>query len=137
MKVTTSLKVRPYECDSYNHVNNAVYLNYLETARMDYLEKIGFAYDEVIKAGFYLYVTHVDIYYKYSALMHEELTIETYPVKLGAVSGTMHQIIRKPDGNISAEADVSWACVNHQARPSKLPDEFMVDGLKPDPQDLK
>ncbi len=132
MKVKTMLKVRPYECDSYNHVNNAVYLNYLETARMDFLEKIGFDYDGIFNAGYYLFVTHVDIHYKVSAKMHEELTIETWPVKMGAVSGTMHQVITKPDGQISAEADVTWACVNREAHPSKIPAEFMVDGLKPD-----
>lgn len=132
MKIFMELKVRPYECDSYNHVNNAVYLNYLETARMDYLEKIGFDYDGIVKAGYYLYVTHVDITYKYSALMHEVLKIETFPVKLGAVSGTMHQIIRKPDGSVSAEADVTWACVNKDARPSRVPKEFLVDGLQPE-----
>ena len=118
MKITTVLKVRPYECDSYNHVNNAVYLNYLETARMDFLEKIGFNYDGIFNAGYYLFVTHVDI--------------ETWPIKMGAVSGTMHQIIKKPDGQISAEADVTWACVNHEAHPSRIPPEFMVDGLKPE-----
>ncbi|MGI5070820.1 acyl-CoA thioesterase [Treponema pectinovorum] len=131
MKVITNLKVRPYECDSYNHVNNAVYLNYLETARMDFLEKIGFKYDELFNAGYYLFVTHVDIHYKVSAKMHEELEIQTKPVKMGAVSGTMHQIIKKPDGQISAEADVTWACVNKEAKPSKIPQEFMVEGLIP------
>ncbi len=132
MKVTTNLKVRPYECDSYNHVNNAVYLNYLETARMDYLEKCGFKYDEFFQAGYFLFVTHVDIHYKVSAKMHEELKIESWPVKIGAVSGTMHQIITKPDGQISAEADVTWGCVSTSGRPSKIPAEFMVDGLKPE-----
>ncbi|MGI5058865.1 acyl-CoA thioesterase [Treponema pectinovorum] len=132
MKVITNLKVRPYECDSYNHVNNAVYLNYLETARMDFLEKIGFKYDELFNAGYYLFVTHVDIHYKVSAKMHEELEIQTKPVKMGAVSGTMHQIIKKPDGQISAEADVTWACVNKEAKPSKIPQEFMVEGLIPE-----
>ncbi len=132
MKIITELKVRPYECDTYNHVNNAVYLNYLETARMDFLEKIGFKYDELFNAGYFLFVTHVDIHYKVSARMHELLTIETWPVKMGVVSGAMHQIIRKPDGQVSAEADVTWGCVNKQAHPSKIPPEFMVEGLRPE-----
>lgn len=131
MEIITKLKVRPYECDSYNHVNNAVYLNYLETARMDFLEKIGFKYDDLFNAGYYLFVTHVDIQYKVSAKMHEDLEIHTSPIKMGAVSGTMHQIIKKPDGQISTVADVTWACVNKEAKPSKIPQEFMVDGLIP------
>ena len=41
-KFTLKFKVRSYECDSYGHVNNAVYLNYLEFARMSALEENGF-----------------------------------------------------------------------------------------------
>ena len=51
MTYTTPLKVRTYECDGYNHVNNAVYLNYLETGRMDYLMQIGFKYKEMVEQG--------------------------------------------------------------------------------------
>ena len=41
-KFTHKLKVRSYECDTYGHVNNAVYLNYLEFALMSALEENGF-----------------------------------------------------------------------------------------------
>lgn len=132
MTYYTNIKVRSYECDSYAHVNNAVYLNYLETARMDYLNQINFPYDAVFKAGYFLYVTHIDIHYKASAYLGDELTIETKPVKMGAVSGTIHQIVRKQDGTVCAEADVTWASVKDGSKPAKLPDEFMVEGLKPE-----
>lgn len=133
MKVLTNMTVRSYECDSYSHVNNAVYLNYLENARMDFLHKAGFRYKDAVEAGFYLYVTHIDIYYKASALLDDNLVIETMPVKLGAVSGVFHQTVRKEDGTVCAEADVSWASVNAKTQtPARIPKEFMVDGLRPE-----
>lgn len=132
MKYFTTFKVRTYECDSYGHVNNAVYLNYLEFGRMDYLQQCGFDYNGCVKAGFYLYVTHVDIFYKSSAYFGDELTIETEPAKLGAVSGTIHQIIRNQNGIVCAEANVTWASVNSKTNhPAKMPKEFMVLGLDP------
>ena len=48
MKCVAELKVRSYECDSYNHVNNSVYLNYLEYGRMEYLHSINFSFKAVI-----------------------------------------------------------------------------------------
>ena len=48
MKHTTEITVRSYECDSYNHVNNAVYLNYLEHARMDFLHAANFDYKGIV-----------------------------------------------------------------------------------------
>ncbi len=136
MKVQTPLTVRTYECDSYGHVNNAVYLNYLEYGRMDFLHQINFDYDGVIKAGYYLYVTHVDIYYKVSAFFNDNLIIETCPAKMGAVSGTFSQVIKKTDGTVCAEAEVTWASVNHEGKLTRMPKEFVIDALKPDPKDL-
>ncbi len=132
MKIITELKVRPYECDSYQHVNNAVYVNYLEFGRMDFLQQTHFDYEGVLKVGYYLYVTHVDIRYKASAFLWEKLYIESWPTKLGAVTGDFHQIIKKEDGTVCAEADVTWASVrSSDGRPSKIPEEFMIDALKP------
>lgn len=137
MKYYAKTIVRSYECDSYGHVNNAVYLNYLEYARMEYLRQIGFDYKGVVASGFYLYVTHIDIHYKASAFLDDELEIEVSAKSLGAVSGTIHQVLRKQDekGNsvICAEADVTWATVSSKdGKPSRLPKEFMVAGLKPE-----
>ncbi|MBR1614214.1 MAG: acyl-CoA thioesterase [Treponema sp.] len=134
MKTKTTFKVRTYECDSYGHVNNAVYLNYLEYGRMDFLNQIGFDYKGIVAEGYFIYVSHVDIYYKSSAYFDDDLTIESYSTKLKSVSGTIHQTIANQNGVVCAEADVTWCCVNKDTgRPSKVPDKFMVEGLKPEP----
>ena len=132
MKYSAKLTVRSYELDSYNHVNNAVYLQYLEYARMEYLKAIGFDYPGLYDAGYYLYVTHIDIRYKSSARLNDELSVEVIPTKLGKVSGTFHQVIGNQRGEICAEADVSWGLVDTTGRPSKMPERFYVKGLEPE-----
>ena len=54
MKYTAPLVVRTYECDAYGHVNNAVYLNFLEYGRMEYLHQIDFDYKNLVADGYYL-----------------------------------------------------------------------------------
>ena len=132
MNNIAKLTVRSYELDSYNHVNNAVYLQYLEFGRMEYLRAIGFDYPGLYEAGYFLFVTHIDIRYKVPARLFDELSIEVKPVKLGKVSGTFHQVIANQRGEVCAEADVSWGCVDSTGRPSKIPDEFYVAGLEPE-----
>ena len=51
-KFITTFKVRSYECDSYGHVNNAVYLNYLEFARMSALFEKGFTLEKMKEKGY-------------------------------------------------------------------------------------
>lgn len=132
MKYIAKLTVRSYELDSYNHVNNAVYLQYLEFARMEYLRVIGFDYHSFCEAGLSLYITQIDIRYRFSARLFDELSIEVAPVKLGKLSGSFHQKITNQNGDLCAEADVSWGCVDTNGRPSRIPEQFMLDGLKPD-----
>ena len=129
----TEIIVRPYECDSYCHVNNAVYLNYLEHCRMDFLHAIGFDYKAVVAAGIFMYVTEVNIKYKGSAVLDDKLFVETTHTKLGKISGEFTQIIKREDGLLCVDATVKWACVDSVTkRPTKLPEQFRVKGLDPD-----
>ncbi|HPX14738.1 MAG TPA: thioesterase, partial [Treponemataceae bacterium] len=45
MKFAATHCVRSYELDAYNHVNNAVYLQYLEYGRMEFLKAVHFDYE--------------------------------------------------------------------------------------------
>ena len=64
----------------------------------------------------------------------DKLFIDVEPIDTGAIRGTLRQVIRKEDGTVCVEADVTWATVNTQGRPSKLPKEFLVPGLYPEKQ---
>jgi acyl-CoA thioester hydrolase len=99
---------------------------------MEFLNAIGFDFKAVTEAGYYLYVTHIDIYYKASAVLNDKLLIEITPTKMKTITGEFKQTIKKEDGTVCAEATVTWACVTKEGRPSKLPAEFMVPGLIPD-----
>ncbi|MDR2482334.1 MAG: acyl-CoA thioesterase [Treponema sp.] len=125
-----SLTVRTYECDSYGHVNNAHYLNYLEFARYEFLKGIDFDYPAMIKAGYGVYVARVEIDYKRPALTDDLLVIRTWPVKKGAVSGILAQQILRGE-ELLAQARVTWASVDSQGMPVRLPPAWDVPGLRP------
>ncbi|GAB6392671.1 MAG: thioesterase family protein [Treponematales bacterium] len=126
-----SLKVRTYELDHNGHVNNANYLNYLEYARHSFLASIGFDYDAMLKAGYGVYVARIEIDYRKPARLNDELVIETWPVKKGAVSGVLGQRIRLGEETV-AEARVTWAFVDSRGVPRRLPPEFDLPGLRPE-----
>ena len=131
MPHTTYVEVRTYELDAYNHVNNAVYLNYLEHARMDFLKAIGFDYNGLCAEGYMLYVSHIDIRYKFSARLYERLAIEVVPVKTGKLSGTFLQTVKNEQGTVCAQAEVTWFCVDKNGKPSKIPEKYLVKELLP------
>ena len=132
MKYTARLVVRSYELDANNHVNNSIYLQYLEYARMEYLRAIGFDYHAFFEAGYALIVTRVDIRYRVPACLFDELEIEVCPLKTGKLSGTFQQLVKNQRGDLCAEAEVSWGCVDHSGKPARIPEEFMLKGLSPE-----
>jgi acyl-CoA thioester hydrolase len=131
MTTECSIQVRTYECDSYGHVNNANYLNYLEVARYEHLKDIGFDYEKAINAGYGVFIARIEIDYKKPATTDDVLTIKTWPIKKGAVSGTMAQKITRGE-DILIEAIVTWAFVNAKTgAPVKIPPEWDIPGLSP------
>ena len=125
-----TLTVRSYECDSYGHVNNANYLNYLEFARYELLKDVGFDYTAMLKAGYGIYVARIEIDYKKPAVTGDELFIKSWPVTKGAASGIIVQEIRRGDDLVVA-AKVTWVFVDSRGMPIKVPPQWDMPGLKP------
>ncbi len=61
---TVGLKVRDYECDMQGIVNNAVYQNYLETVRHEFLLSRGVDFTDLTKRGIIVIVTRAELDYK-------------------------------------------------------------------------
>lgn len=125
-----SLKVRSYELDGNNHVNNANYLNYLEAARISFLEDAGINYKFFYNKGYRLFVTKICINYKIPAEVNDELVIETRPIKKRKASGVFRQTFFRNE-TVICTADVTWACVNTAGKPVPLPEEFDKKELAP------
>lgn len=130
MKHVTSLTVRPYECDSYGHVNHAVYVNYLELARMQFLHAAGYDYKGLIAAGYFTVISRADISYRSPAYADDALEIETEPTEMRRVSGVFHQVVRRGATKI-AEADIHWCVVDRDGHPTRPPEPFDLRRLVP------
>ena len=124
------MRVRSYELDSYGHVNNAVYLNYLEYARHEFLKDIELSVEELRASGHAVWVAEISIRYKKPALTDDELHITTTPVKKGRMSGVLAQRITC-GAELVAEAEVKWVSVDARGKPAPLPERFSREGLSP------
>lgn len=70
------LEVRGYELDSFNHVNNAVYLNYYEHARWEIIKDSGIL-EYFEKTGNFLVVVETHIKYFKEIHLFDRLVIQT------------------------------------------------------------
>jgi acyl-CoA thioester hydrolase len=101
-KLVSEAQVRFADTDALGHVNNAVYLNFLEIARVDYLQKVLGRRD--VK-DFGVILARVEIDYKSPAFHHETLLVGCKVHELGGSSINMsYRIEDKKTGRLVALA---------------------------------
>ena len=86
------LNVRSYELDSYGHVNNAVYMQWLEHGRSRLLQDKGFCYHGITDAWNVRFLTvSTKIDYKLSLDLGEDVLVTTQVDRVGRTSVTFDQ----------------------------------------------
>jgi acyl-CoA thioester hydrolase len=96
------IKIRWRDMDAYGHVNNAVYLNYLEECRDAWVEttlgSIADVWDFVL--------AHVGIDFRAQLTQDDgEVVVRCAAASIGRSSIRTREEIRKADGTLSAEAE--------------------------------
>jgi len=126
-KFELEFSVRDYECDLQGIVNNAVYLNYLEHTRHQYLldKKIDFA--KLHTEGIDLVVSRIEIDYKYSLSSDDKFTVKLNTYKEGHLRMIFEQdIFKLPENKLVVHAKVIGVGLN-KGRPMKIDD---IPGIK-------
>lgn len=124
MKHIFKTEVRGYELDSYGHVNNAVYINYLEQARWEILKK-----DEVLKSLYHknllLVVTETNIRYMRELKLFDKIEIETI-IKFEAPYLIFnHDLVNVSANTKSAKAVVKTLLIDQDRIPQDIPAELL------------
>lgn len=113
-----SLAVRDYECDLQGVVNNAVYLNYLEHARHEFLKARGVDFAEVTRQGIHLVVVRAELTFKASLTSGDAFTVSTRFERDGRLKIIFCQeIVRDRDGKVMLDARITATSLNDKGRP--------------------
>ncbi|MCK5738734.1 acyl-CoA thioesterase [bacterium] len=120
-----NLTVRSYELDSFGHVNNAVYLQYLEFARGEFMRQLGQSFNDFQRWNAFPYVIKINIEYKAPAFCDDELEISGKVIRWSRTSFTLAKEIRNiTSGKLLTTAEVVLAFVNDRSRPCRIPQQF-------------
>lgn len=123
-RVRNDIEVRFRDTDALGHVNNAVYLSYLESGRLAYMREV-FAVTDWRNVDFI--VARVEIDYRSPSFVGETLTVGTRVIRLGGASFDMdYRIIEKKKGRLVAQAKTVQVCFDYKANKVKrLSEDFM------------
>ncbi len=99
----TTIKVRGYHLDVYQHVNNARYLEFLEEARWQWLEEQQLAF----------VVVNININYHRQAVLDDVLAIHSEMKQLNGKSGMIAQrVVLEGSDTVIADAALTFVCID-------------------------
>lgn len=125
---TTDIKVMGYHIDFYHHVNNARYLEFMETARWNLLGQENWL-SRLKEQNLGLVIVNITIDYRSSAHMGDILEVRTEFKEVQAHKGLISQnIYQKDSGKLVAEAKVTYVILDlHTGKVGKLDKENLQD----------
>ena len=119
--------VRQYELDRFGHVNNAVYLNWIEQVATDHAEAIGFGLAWAQAQDRAWVVREHRITYRRPLVYGDVVLVTTTPERLSGARGWRRtEIHRESDAVLVAEAVTEWTWVRaSDGRPARLPTDLL------------
>jgi YbgC/YbaW family acyl-CoA thioester hydrolase len=120
------IPVRSYELDSFAHVNNAVYLQYLETARSHWLLEMHMPFDSIAASGIQIVIARAEIDFKVPLRSSDTVLVHGTLTDLGPASIVWnYRLCREADLVDVAVATTKGVCIDPDSgRPRRWPEMF-------------
>lgn len=131
MKHTFEQKIYYSDTDAYGVVWHGSYLRWLEMGRVELCEMMGHNLIELEAQDIVLPVVNLNVSYKSSAKLNDEIIIETSIQKFNALSVTFEQKIRdKNSGKTFVEAVIDVVAINNNGKLYRKMPQILTDAFK-------
>ena len=124
MAHTCEIKPRFYELDPYDHVNHSVYIQYFETARIEWLTEVGYGLDTLKKMGRQIVVVKINTSFTSPAVADDLLTVTTQVAEVRRATVSWHQQITRGEDVIATQL-MEAAMTDSNGRPTRWLPELL------------
>jgi acyl-CoA thioester hydrolase len=105
-----TLKVSPEHIDELNHVNNVVYVQWIQDAAVSHWNSV--IPDEVREKYIWVIMRH-EIDYRKPALLNDELLVKTFVINAGGITSDRKvEFYRKSDMTLLVESKTTWCMLD-------------------------
>ena len=121
----TQRQVEWMDLDSYEHVNNVIYVNYAEEVGAQDFAARGWSPVKLAESGLSVVTKRVHVQYLSIAEWGETLKISTHQLNMKDTGGSRYVGITRVDGSAVAECIMDWDLVDRQSGEARsLPDRL-------------
>lgn len=122
--------VQYYETDKMGIAHHSNYIRWMEEARVDFLDRLGWGYDRFEAEGLISPVTAVQCHYRKSTTFSDEVNITISVLEFRGVKFKLGYTMTNKDGDIVCEAESEHCFLGKDGRPVRLdrtyPDFYTV-----------
>ena len=119
------VSIGPADVDGLGHVNNIVYVRWLQEVAVAHTFAVGLSHAELLRLGGVFVVRKHEIEYLRPAFLGERVLLRTHVASWsGAASERVTKVMRLGDHATLARAQTRWAFVNESGRPTRVPAEL-------------
>lgn len=131
MKHELEQKVYYSDTDAYGVVWHGSYLRWLEMGRVELCGKMGHSLIHLQEQSITLPVVNINVRYKASARLNDELKVETSIKKYSSLSVTFEQkIIEKNSGKTFVEALVDVVAIDNNGKLYRKMPQILIDAFE-------
>ncbi|MGD2058030.1 MAG: thioesterase [Anaerolineales bacterium] len=125
-KHTTPFTVRHYECDAYGHLNNAVYLQYMQESAINASTACGLDRAAYQRLGHVWIIRASEIEYLQALRAGEEINVHTWIAGFRrSISRREYELRRSVDGSVAARGSSDWVYLDAKnLRPALISPEI-------------
>lgn len=118
-------EVQTYQIDFSRHVNNGIYIQWLEKARVRLCTAAGYPVTRLAEEGFLPVLTETQITYKKPLYLGDVATIEAWVTEISGASAWIDYEIRNQNGEVCAQARQRGLFVSMESqRPMRITGEM-------------
>ena len=117
-------KVQYYETDKMGITHHSNYIRWMEEARIDFLEHIGWEYAKLEEMGLVSPVLNVTVDFKKTTTFSDEISIEVSVKEFRGVKLFLSYEMKNDKGEVVCTAQSSHAFLDREGRPARVKQDF-------------
>ncbi|MDM1763538.1 MULTISPECIES: thioesterase family protein [unclassified Acinetobacter] len=121
------IKVKPEHIDILGHVNNVVYVQWMQDVATAHIETLGVGLKEYLEMEHAMVAVEHHVQYRKAALLDEDIILRTWLNDINALySFRQYAFFRASDKSLLFTGSTKWACIEIvSGRPKRMSPTFI------------
>ena len=130
------IEVKPEHIDVLGHVNNVVYVQWMQDVASAHIETLGVGLDQYLEMKHAMVAVEHHVQYRKAAMLDDDIILRTWLYEINALySFRQYAFFKAKDQSLLFTGNTKWACIEiASGRPKRMSPTFIQAYQPIDPE---